>query len=240
MFPGMEDLISLLRVLDYYKQKTYDVIIIDCAPTGETFAMLSFPDMLGWWMEKLFPIKRKVLKVVRPVAQPLLGVPLPTDDIMDELTNTLEHLGEMRDILSNREVTSIRVVVNPEKMVIKEAQRSFTYLNLYDYNVDAIMINRVIPDTVTDPYFQAWKDAQKKYKALIQDSFQPLPIYEALMFEQEVVGLPMLERVGAALFKDDVEPTAVKFNGRTQYVKKMEMNIFLFSLFHSQIKVNSL
>lgn len=220
MFPGMEDLISLLRVLDYYKQKTYDVIIIDCAPTGETLAMLSFPDMLGWWMEKLFPIKRKVLKVVRPVAQPLLGVPLPTDDIMDELTNTLEQLGEMRDILSNREVTSIRVVVNPEKMVIKEAQRSFTYLNLYDYNVDAIMINRVIPNTVTDSYFQAWKDAQKKYKALIQDSFQPLPIYEAPMFEQEVVGLSMLERVGDALFKSDSDPTAVKFNGRTQYVTK--------------------
>ncbi|PFE03419.1 arsenic-transporting ATPase [Bacillus sp. AFS023182] len=231
MFPGMEDLISLLRVLDYYKQKTYDVIIIDCAPTGETLAMLSFPDMLGWWMEKLFPIKRKVLKVVRPVAQPLLGVPLPTDDIMDELTNTLEQLGEMRDILSNREVTSIRVVVNPEKMVIKEAQRSFTYLNLYDYNVDAIMINRVIPDTVTDSYFQAWKDAQKKYKALIQDSFQPLPIYEAPMFEQEVIGLPMLERVGDALFKDDAEPTAVKFNGRTQYVKKDgDAYIFVLSI----------
>ncbi|MDM5186813.1 ArsA family ATPase [Bacillus sp. DX4.1] len=220
MFPGMEDLISLLRVLDYYKQKTYDVIIIDCAPTGETLAMLSFPDMLGWWMEKLFPIKRKILKIARPVAQPLLGIPLPTDDVMGELTNTLEQLGEMRDILSNREVTSIRVVVNPEKMVIKEAQRSFTYLNLYDYNVDAIMINRVIPDTVTDSYFQAWKDAQKKYKALIQDSFQPLPIYEAPMFEQEVVGLSMLERVGDALFNDDPDPTAVKFNGRTQYVTK--------------------
>ncbi|MDM5153146.1 ArsA family ATPase [Bacillus sp. DX1.1] len=220
MFPGMEDLISLLRVLDYYKQSSYDVIIIDCAPTGETLAMLSFPDMLGWWMEKLFPIKRKILKIARPVAQPLLGIPLPTDDVMGELTNTLEQLGEMRDILSNREVTSIRVVVNPEKMVIKEAQRSFTYLNLYDYNVDAVMINRVIPHTVTDPYFQAWKDAQKKYKTLIQDSFQPLPIYEAPMFEQEVVGLSMLERVGDALFKNDPDPTAVKFNGRTQYVTK--------------------
>ncbi|HDX9577166.1 TPA: ArsA family ATPase [Bacillus pseudomycoides] len=231
MFPGMEDLISLLRVLDYYKQKTYDVIIIDCAPTGETLAMLSFPDMLGWWMEKLFPIKRKILKVVRPVAQPLIGFPLPTDDTMEELTNTLEQLGEMRDILSNREVTSIRVVVNPEKMVIKEAQRSFTYLNLYDYNVDAIMINRIIPDTVTDSYFQAWKDAQKKYKALIQDSFQPLPIYEAPMFEQEVVGLSMLERVGDALFKHDPDPTAVKFNGRTQYVTKNgDEYIFVLSI----------
>ena len=119
MFPGMEDLISLLRVLDYYKQNTYDVIIIDCAPTGETLAMLSFPDMLGWWMEKLFPIKRKVLKVVRPVPT-TSWCPLPTDDIMDELTNTLEQLGEMRDILSNRDVTSIRIVVNPEKWSLKK------------------------------------------------------------------------------------------------------------------------
>ncbi|WP_369903661.1 ArsA family ATPase [Bacillus manliponensis] len=229
MFPGMEDLISLLRVLDYYKQKTYDVIIIDCAPTGETLAMLSFPDMLGWWMEKLFPIKRKMLKVMRPVAQPLLGIPLPTDDVMGELTNTLEQLSEMRDLLSNREITSVRVVVNPEKMVIKEAQRSFTYLNLYDYNVDAIMINRVIPDTVTDAYFQAWKDSQKKYKELIHNSFHPLPIYEAPMFEQEVVGLPMLERVGNALFKDDSNPTDVKFNGRTHYVTK-DGNEYIFTL----------
>ena len=116
-------------------------------------------------------------------------------------------------------------------MVIKEAQRSFTYLNLYDYNVDAIMINRVIPNTVIDPYFQAWKDTQKKYKTLIQNSFDPLPIYEAPMFEQEVVGLPMLERVGDALFKEDYCPTEVKFNGRTQYVKKMAMSIFSFCPF---------
>lgn len=229
MFPGMEDLISLLRVLDYYKQKTYDVIIIDCAPTGETLAMLSFPDMLGWWMEKLFPIKRKMLKVMRPVAQPLLGIPLPTDDVMGELTNTLEQLGEMRDLLSNREITSVRIVVNPEKMVIKEAQRSFTYLNLYDYNVDAIMINRVIPNTVIDPYFQAWKDSQRKYKELIHNSFHPLPIYEAPMFEQEVVGLPMLERVGNTLFEHDANPTDVKFNGRTHYVTKDE-DEYIFTL----------
>ena len=116
-------------------------------------------------------------------------------------------------------------------MVIKEAQRSFTYLNLYDYNVDAIMINRVIPNTVTDPYFQAWKDTQKKYKTLIKDSFQPLPIYEAPMFEQEVVGLSMLERVGDSLFKTDHSPTKVKFNGRTQYVKRMAMSIFSFCPF---------
>jgi arsenite-transporting ATPase len=229
MFPGMEDLMSLLKVLEYYKEETYDVIIIDCAPTGETLAMLSFPDMLGWWMEKLFPIKRKVLKVVRPVAQPLLGIPLPTDDIMSELANVLEQLDEMRAILSNRDITSVRIVVNPEKMVIKEAQRSFTYLNMYDYNVDAVMVNRVIPDNVTDQYFTAWKEIQRKYKKLIIESFAPLPIYYAPLFEQEVVGLEMLDRVGTALFSSEDNPIEVKFNLRTQQITK-EGEEYIFAL----------
>ncbi|MDQ0175284.1 ArsA family ATPase [Bacillus chungangensis] len=220
MFPGMEDLMSLLRVLQYYKEKIYDVIIIDCAPTGETLAMLSFPDMLRWWMEKLFPMKRKALKVLRPVAQPLLGIPLPTDDVMGELGNILDQLDEMRKIFSNREITSVRIVVNPEKMVIKEAQRSFTYLNLYDYNVDAIMVNRLIPDSVTDPYFHAWKETQHEYKIIIEDSFQPLPIYYAPLFDHEVVGINMLKRMGSALFNNDDNPSAVKFNLRTQQITK--------------------
>ncbi|MBO9131256.1 ArsA family ATPase [Bacillus sp. 165] len=229
MFPGMEDLMSLLKVLEHYKEKTFDVIIIDCAPTGETLAMLSFPDMLGWWMEKLFPVKRKVLKMVRPVAQPLLGIPLPTDDIMNELGNVLEQLGEMRTILSNHDITSVRIVVNPEKMVIKEAQRSFTYLNMYDYNVDAVMVNRVIPDNVTDQYFTVWKEIQQKYKKLIIDSFEPLPIYYAPLFEQEVVGLEMLDRMGTALFTDDEDPIKVKFNLRTQQITK-EGEKYIFAL----------
>lgn len=229
MFPGLEDLMSLLRVLHYYKEKTYDVIIIDCAPTGETLAMLSFPDMLGWWMEKLFPLKRKALKVVRPIAQPLLGIPLPTDEIMGELGNILDQLQEMREIFSNREVTSVRIVVNPEKLVIKEAQRSFTYLNLYDYNVDAIMINRLIPENVTDSYFQAWKETQKKYKTLIEDSFQPIPLYYAPLFDQEVVGAKMLERMGEALFPEADSSVAINFNLRTQHIKK-EGEHYVFSL----------
>ncbi|WP_197430991.1 ArsA family ATPase [Anoxybacillus sp. P3H1B] len=220
MFPGMEDLMSLLKILEYYKEKQFDVIIIDCAPTGETLAMLSFPDMLRWWMEKLFPLKRKALKVIRPVAQPLLGIPLPTDDIMEELENVLEQLDEMRQILSNRDITSVRIVVNPEKMVVKEAQRSFTYLNLYDYSVDAIIVNRVIPDSIADPYFQVWKDIQRKYKTMIQDSFTPLPIYDAPLFEQELVGVNMLERMGETIFAEDDNPISIKFNLRTQQIEK--------------------
>lgn len=229
VFPGMEDLLSLLRILQYYKEKTFDVIIIDCAPTGETLALLSFPDMLRWWMDKLFPMKRKALKIVKPVIEPLLGVPMPSDGVMGELENIYNQLDEMRQILSDREITSIRIVVNPEKMVIKEAQRSFTYLNIYNFNVDAIMVNRVIPDNVQDTYFKVWKDIQARYKEMIQDSFSPLPICHAPLFEREVVGLEMLERMGGEIFADS-DPIRILYNKQTQQVKK-EGAEYIFSIY---------
>lgn len=219
VFPGMEDLLSLLRILNYYQEKTFEVIIIDCAPTGETLALLSFPDMLRWWMDKLFPLKRKAVKLIRPVAEPLLGIPMPSDGVMEEIEKIYHQLDEMRKLFSNREVTSVRIVVNPEKMVIKEAQRSFTYLNLYDFNIDAIIVNKVIPEEVTDEYFTGWKDIQKKYTDLIRDSFAPVPVYHAPLFENEVVGCPMLARMGAALFSGE-NPVAVKYNHRTQNISK--------------------
>lgn len=229
VFPGMEDLLSLLRILKYYKEKTFDVIVIDCAPTGETLALLSFPDMMRWWMDKLFPIKRKAVKVVRPVVEPLLGIPLPSDGVMGEIVNIHKQLDEMRQILTDREITSIRIVVNPEKMVIKEAQRSFTYLNIYDFNVDAVIVNRVIPDRVEDDYFKAWKEVQKKYKEMILDSFSPIPVYYAPLFENEVVGIKMLERMGNEIFKQE-DPIEIKYNKRTQEVTK-EGNEYVYSIY---------
>ncbi|AET68320.1 arsenite-activated ATPase ArsA [Desulfosporosinus orientis DSM 765] len=219
VFPGMEDLLSLLRILKYYKEKTFDVIIIDCAPTGETLALLSFPEMLRWWMDKLFPIKRKAVKFMKPVAEPILGIPLPTDSVMEEIENIYHELDEMRQVFSDREITSIRIVVNPEKMVVKEAQRSFTYLNIYDFNVDAVVVNRIIPNNISDEYFSLWKDIQKKYQEMIRDSFSPLPIYYVPLFEQEIVGLEMLERMGEEIFKGE-EPADIKYNARTQKISK--------------------
>lgn len=218
IFPGIEDLLSLLRILKYYKENTYDLVIIDCAPTGETLAFLSFPDMLRWWMNKLFPMKRKVLKIIKPVVEPIAGIPLPPDSVMGEIENIYNQLDEMRTILSDRSITSIRIVVNPEKMVIKEAQRSFTYLNIYDYNVDAIIVNRIYPDEIDDGYFKMWKEAQNKYKKMIEDSFSPVPIYYAPLFEQEIVGINMLEKMGDQIFIDD--PSEIKYNIRTQEVTK--------------------
>ena len=229
VFPGMEDLLSLLRILGYYKEKTFDVIIIDCAPTGETLALLSFPEMLRWWMDKLFPLKRKAMKIVKPIMEPLLGIPMPNDGVMGEIENIYNQLDEMKKILSDREITSIRIVVNPEKMVIKEAQRSFTYLNIYNYNVDAIVVNRVIPDNVTDDYFKVWKDIQHKYKQMILDSFSPLPIYYAPLFEREIVGFEMLERLGNEVFNNN-DPVKMEYNIQTQQVKKEDGN-YVFSIY---------
>lgn len=229
VFPGMEDLMSLLRILRYYKEKTFDVIIIDCAPTGETLALLSFPEMLRWWMDKLFPMKRKMLKIVRPLVEPLTGIPLPKDNVMAEIENIYNQLDEMKQILSDREVTSIRIVVNPEKMVIKEAQRSFTYLNIYNFNIDAVIVNRVIPDRVNDEYFSAWKSIQKKYQQDIENCFSPLPLFNAPLFETEVVGTEMLSRMGDAVFGQR-DAIAVLYNKRIQEVKK-HGNEYLFSLY---------
>ncbi len=230
VFPGMEDLLSLIRVLNYYKEKTYDVIIIDCAPTGETLALLSFPEMMKWWMGKLFPIKRKAAKLVKPIVEPLFKVPLPSDDVMGEIENIYNQLDEMRTILGNKDITSVRIVVNPEKMVIKEAQRSFTYLNIYDYNVDSIVINRVMPESVEEGYFSGWKNIHKRYKETILESFSPIPIYEAPLFDREVVGIEMLEKMGSEVFKDE-NPVEIKYNVKTQEIKKDSSDGYEFSIY---------
>jgi arsenite-transporting ATPase len=185
--------------------------------------------MLRWWMDKLFPFKRKALKIVRPVIQPILGVPMPHDSVMGEIETIYNQLNEMKEILSNREITSIRIVVNPEKMVIKEAQRSYTYLNIYDFNIDAVIVNRVIPDDVTDTYFSMWKSIQKKYLQSINESFSPLPMFYAPLFEKEIVGIEMLERMGDELYRK-CDPVAIMFNRRIQQVEKIGEE-YLFSIF---------
>lgn len=237
VFPGAEDLMSLLRILRYYQDDEYDVLVVDCAPTGETLAMLSLPEMLRWWLKKILLLQKKTPKVIRPLAEPLLGIPFLPSDIGREIVNVCNQLTEMKKILSNRDVSSIRLVTNPQKMVVKEAQRSFTYLNMYNYNVDAIVINRIIPDAVSDEYFNVWKDVQKTYIDLTHESFNPVPIYYAPWFEQEVIGIDMLRRMSGGLFGDE-DPTEVKYNRRTYEIQKngagYAMSVYLpFSDIHS-------
>jgi len=214
-FSWFDELLSLFQILRYCLEGEYDVVVIDCAPTGETLAMLSFPELLRRWL-------LIILKSMNPSAAKIVG----KMNAINEIESICRQFEKMQLILSNRDMTSIRIVLNPEKMVIKEAQRSFTYLNMYDFNVDAVMVNKVMPDSVADDYFAAWKDNQRKYIEMISESFNPIPIYYAPWFEKEAVGIEMLRRLADALFKEE-NPADIKYKNRIYEVVNTETGNYL-------------
>lgn len=208
--PGMEEVASLMWIKRHRDRGEYDVIIVDCAPTGETLQLLAFPDVARWYLNKIFPLERKVWKVARPVMQPFTNIPLPTDDIFSHVKDLLFDLDGMKNILGDPRVCTVRLVLNLEKMVVREAQRAFTYLCLYDYLTDLVVVNRVLPDEVTDQYFDAWRRSQKKYDALVDQAFDPVPIRRTPLFDHEIVGLDSLAEMAGAIFGAD-DPAA-RFN----------------------------
>jgi arsenite-transporting ATPase len=192
---------------------------VDCAPTGETLQLLSFPEVARWWLKKVFPIERRVMKVARPMLQPLVDIPLPHDDVFASIKDLLTDLEGTRRILADPRITSVRLVLNLEKMVIKEAQRAFTYLNLYAYQTDAVVVNRVLPAGGKDQFMRGWHDAQEQYETQVQDSFAGIPILHAPFFEREVVGADMLVRLGDAIFGAG-DPAAKLHDGRPQRLSR--------------------
>lgn len=222
VFPGMEELFSLLEIRRHASSGDYDAIIVDCAPTGETLRLLSYPNLLRWWLEKVFPYERRLLKVVRPVAKVVAGgLELPGDNVLDILASLVRQLEKLQKIIIDPAMTSVRVVVNPEKMVIAEARRAFTYLNLYGFNTDAIIVNRVLPAEAGTGYWSTWRDIHLKYEEEIRNSFSPLPILRIPMMESEVYGLPMLKRIGEAAFAN-TDAAAVLYRGKVQEIRKEE------------------
>ena len=221
VLPGMEELANLLYIINYYDNKEHDVIVVDCAPTGETLRLLSFPEVMHWWMQKMFPLERRAANIVRPILRPLLDIPFPDDKVFDSVQNLFKQLDRMRELLTNPDISSVRLVMNPEKMVIKEAQRTYTYLNLYGYFTDLVVCNRVIRDDVDGHYFDTWKKNQAGYLQMIDDAFNPIPSLKVPLFDREVVGLPMLKRVADALFEDK-DPTKVFFHGQTHDIQKVK------------------
>jgi len=219
ILPGMEELAGLLHLINYHERAEYDVVVVDCAPTGETLRLLSFPDVTRWWLHRIFPIQRTAARIARPVLKRVTDLPFPEDDVFAALKDLFEKLDRMREILTDAGTCSVRLVLNPEKMVIKESQRTFTYLNLYGYATDLVICNRLIPQDVTDAYFVNWKDSQERYYALVEEAFSPLPILKAPLMEQEVVGMAMLERFAEALFADG-DPSRVYFEGQAQEIRR--------------------
>lgn len=204
ILPGLEEGAHLLWINQYFQEKEYDMLIVDAAPTAETLRLLSLPDVTRWWVEKIISITRGVSRVVRPINNLLRrkndGV--PDDSAWDQVRNLFDMLDQVRALLTNPEIASMRLVVNPERMVIKETQRTYTYLNLYGYVTDALLCNKIIPDSVTDPYFQQAKDRQRENIEFLQEAFGQLPLLRAPIFPTEVGGVDALKRLADELYKD--------------------------------------
>ena len=201
--PGMEEGAGLLWIDLHYQEDNFDVIVVDCAPTAETLRLLSLPDTGRWWFDRLFPIGKRTTLMLAPLARPFLdNMPIPDAETFDAAEQLFDQLDRLYHLLTTPGLSSVRLVMNPEKMVIKEAQRTYTYLNLYGYLTDAIVCNRIFPCD-EDGYFSARRQTQERHLRMIDESFAPLPILKAPYFEQEIVGLDGLRRMAAALFGDD-------------------------------------
>ena len=203
VLPGMEEGAGFLWVYHFVETGDFDVIIIDSAPTGETLRFLALPDIGKWWMDKIFPIQRKVVKLSGPPVKAITDMPIPEDETYEAAGELFRRLEKIHGILTDPDVSSVRIVVNPEKMVLKEAQRAFTYLNLYNYPVDLIILNRVLPEKVKNSYFASWRKLQKIYRKMAEEAFSPLPILEAPFLEEEVVGIEKLTRLANMIFKKE-------------------------------------
>ncbi len=213
VFPGMDELFSLATVRDHVASGNYDVIVVDCAPTAETLRLLSLPDVMSWYMDKLFPVSKQVAKVVRPVLSRMSSLPIADDKVFDTVAMFYDRLDGIREILSDPDITTARLVMNPEKMVIAEAKRTYTYLGLFGYAVDSAIVNRVLPEAVTDPYFAQWRQIQKGHLEDVAEAFADVDIRRLRLFDEEMIGIDRLRVVGDELY-GDVDPTHRLSEGR--------------------------
>jgi arsenite-transporting ATPase len=200
--PGMDEIASLMWIKHYAQRSEHDVLIVDCAPTGETLQLLTFPDAAKWWLDKVYPWERRAMRIARPVLQPLMDIPLPSDEIFASLKDLMLDLEGMRKVLTDPAMTTVRIVLNLEKMVVKEAKRAFSYLSLFGYVTDAVIVNRLLPGELHDDLFIKWQQIHKRYQVEVEQSFVGIPIFNVPLFDSEVVGEAMLERMAAATYGD--------------------------------------
>lgn len=193
--PGFENLFSLLKIKEIYETNQYDHIFVDCAPTGETLALLKLPELLAWYMEKFFPVGKKIVRVLSPVSKLAYKVTLPSAKTMDTIELIHLSLMELQELLKNSDICSVRLVCIPEKMIVEETKRNFMYLNLYKYQVDAVFINRIITDEIQNPFMQKWKNIQSKYIKELEEVFFDTPIVKIPWHQKEIVGEKGLELI---------------------------------------------
>jgi arsenite/tail-anchored protein-transporting ATPase len=228
--PGMDEIASLMWIKHYAQRGEHDVLIVDCAPTGETLQLLTFPDAAKWWLDKIYPWERRAMRIARPILQPLMDIPLPKDEIFASLKDLLMDLDGMRKVLTDPAITTVRIVLNLEKMVVKEAKRAFSYLSLFGYVTDGVIVNRLLPPDLHDELFKKWQVIHKRYRIEVEQSFEGIPIFNVPLFDSEVVGEEMLKRMAAATYGDrdpadrfvTVSPQRIEKNGK-DYVLSLKV-----------------
>jgi len=209
IFPGMEELSALLYVNQWQKEKRFDVIILDCAPTGESLRFVSMPTTMKWYMQHIFPVQRGVLKAVRPIANRVTSFELPPDSYFVAMKDLFDKIEGIDELLEDPRVTSVRLVTNAEKMVVRETQRAFVYFSLHGLTVDQVLVNRVLPEHVADPFFREWRRTQEKFLEEIEAYFAPVPMRCVPLFRHEVLGLERIRDLAREMFRDKEDPAAI-------------------------------
>jgi len=209
ILPGMEELSAMMYVNQFRREARYDVIVLDCAPTAESMRFVSMPTTLEWYMKHIFPFQRGILKAVRPVANRISPVELPTDSYFANIKDLFSRLEGIAELLEDSKTTSVRLVTNPEKMVLRETQRAFVYFSLHGLTVDGVIVNRVLPEAVTDTWFDQWRASQAKILDEIEEYFSPVAMKRVPLFTHEVLGRDRLIELADVLYGEKEDPAAV-------------------------------
>jgi arsenite/tail-anchored protein-transporting ATPase len=246
ILPGMDEIFGLVRMKRHFDEGIYDVLIIDSAPTGTALRLLSLPEVGGWYMRKFYKPLQAVSVALRPLVEPLFrpiaGFSLPNKEVMDAPYEFYEQIEALQKILMDNTVASVRLVTNPEKMVIKESLRAHAYLSLYNVSTDLVIANRIIPETVTDPFFKTWKENQEKYRLEIHENFHPLPVKEVPLYTEELCGLEALDRLKETLYGDE-DPSQVYYQETTTRIvqegnSQYSLELYLPGIAKDQIQLN--
>ncbi len=225
MIPGMEELVSLLKIAEVYKEGIYGRIIVDCAPTGETLSLLKFPELLSWYVEKFLPVGKVAIRVLAPVSKKLLKVELPNREAINDIERMYLKLVELQELLKDREITSIRLVAVPEKMAVEETKRNYMYMNLYNFNVDGIYINRILPKDIDNKFFDKWLEIQGRYVIQLEECFTGLPIWYIRWYDEELKGLDAVGRICRDVLTEDV--FASRMDGPREEFRENEQGYLL-------------
>jgi arsenite-transporting ATPase len=209
ILPGMEELSAMMYINQYRRENRYDVIVLDAAPTAESLRFISMPTTLDWYMKHIFPFQRNLLKAVRPIANRVAPFELPTDSYFVNIRELFDKLDGIDEIMGNPQITSVRLVTNPEKMVLRETQRAFVYFSLHGLTVDSIIVNRVLPAEVRDVWFNDWHMSQDNVLHEIEEYFAPVPVKRVPLFSHEVLGKQRLQDLAALLYPGGEDPSAV-------------------------------